>query len=179
VAAAAPERVRAIVMEDPPFHTMGERMKGTPLQDYFEKIAPFAGSCLATGELARQLADLLVLGPDGCEVRLGTLRDATSLRFLASCLRRIRPEVLEPVVAGEWLDGYGMDEIFGGVQCPALLMQSDPAAGGMLVDEDARRFVELTADATWSVLRGVGHQAHWMSTGQVLRRTLEFLSSLD
>lgn len=169
VAAEEPRLVKAIVMEDPPFHTMGERMKGTPLQEYFEMIARFAGSCLPVDELALTLAENWV----------GPPRDATTLRFLASCLRRVRPEVLEPIVAGEWLDGYPMDAVFRRVRCPALLMQCDGAAGGMLVDEDARRFVELARDCTLSVLRGVGHQAHWMAAGEVSRRTLEFLGSLE
>lgn len=169
VAAEAPELVKAIVMEDPPFHTMGERMRGTALQGYFEMIARFAGSCLPVGELTRVLAENWV----------GPPRDATTLRFLASCLRRVRPEVVEPIVAGEWLDGYPIDAVFRGVRCPALLMQCDGAVGGMLVDEDACAFVELAADCTLSVLRGVGHQAHWMATGEVSRRTLEFLASLE
>ncbi|MFN7938840.1 MAG: alpha/beta hydrolase [Bryobacteraceae bacterium] len=169
VAAAEPRLVKAIVMEDPPFHTMGERMMGTPLQDYFEKIAGFAGSCLGTAELARELA----------EMRVGAPRDATTWRFLASSLRHVRPEVLEPIVAGKWMDGYPMEDVFRGVRCPALLMQCDGAVGGMLTDEDACAFVELAADCTLSVLRGVGHQAHWMATGEVLRRTLEFVGSLE
>ncbi|MBS1826427.1 MAG: alpha/beta hydrolase [Acidobacteria bacterium] len=169
VAAAEPRLVKAIVMEDPPFHTMGERMKGTALQDYFEMIARFAGSCLPVDELALVLAENWV----------GPPREATTLRFLASSLRQVRPEVLAPIVAGEWLDGYPMDAVFRAVRCPALLMQCDGAVGGMLTDEDACAFVELARDCTLSVLRGVGHQAHWMATGEVLRRTLEFVGSLE
>ncbi|MBL8218259.1 MAG: alpha/beta hydrolase [Bryobacterales bacterium] len=179
-AAYAPECVRGIVLEDPPFHTMGKRMRGTPLQDYFEGIRPFAGSSEPTGDLARQLSEVRVLSADkATRVPLGTLRDATALRFLASCLCHVRPEVLTPIIAGGWLDGYAMDEIFAGVRCPALLLQCDAATGGMLTEEDAERFASLAADCTRSYLKGVGHQAHWTQPGEVSRRTLEFLLSLE
>jgi len=179
-AAQAPDCVRAIIMEDPPFHTMGNRMRGTPLQDYFEKIEPFAGSSESTGDLARRLSELQVLSADNTtRVPLGTLRDATALRFLASCLRQVKPEVLAPIIAGEWLDGYAMEEIFAAVRCPALLLECDTATGGMLTKEDAHRFVSLAADCTGSYLKGVGHQAHWTQPGEVSRRTLEFLLSLE
>jgi len=179
-AAYAPDCVRGIVLEDPPFHTMGTRMQGTPLQDYFEKIEPFAGSSESTGELARRLSEVRVLSADNAtRVPLGTLRDATALRFLASCLRHVRPDVLTPIIAGEWLDGYAMEEIFAGVRCPALLLQCDTASGGMLTEEDAQRFASLATDCTRSYLKGVGHQAHWTQPGEVSRRTLEFLLSLE
>lgn len=179
VAAQAPTLVAAIVMEDPPFHTMGERMRGTPLQDYFETIEPFAGSKETTGALARRLAELQVQGPGGVRVPLGTLRDATALRFLASCLRHVRRDVLQPIIAGEWLHGYRTQEVFAGIQCPALLLECDGATGGMLTDEDARAMEATAADCTRTFLKGVGHQAHWTQPGEVSRRTLEFLLSVE
>lgn len=179
-AAQAPDQVRAIVMEDPPFHTMGSRMRGTPLQDYFEKIAPFAGSEEPVGTLARRLSVLAVLSWDkATTVQLGTLRDATAIRFLASCLRHVQPEVLAPIIAGEWLTGYVMEETFANIRCPALLFQCDHTCGGMLSAEDAERFESLAADCTRAFLKGVGHQAHWTQPAEVSRRTLEFLLSLE
>ncbi len=177
-AAEAADCVRAIVMEDPPFHTMGRRMRGTPLQDYFEKIEPYAGSTEPVGTLARRLGELRVQSGNGL-VALSTLRDATALRFLASSLRHVRPAVLAPIVAGEWLEGYAMDEVFTGVRCPALLLQCDTACGGMLMAEDAERMEALAVDCTRSFLKGVGHQAHWAQAGEVSRRVLEFLLSLE
>ena len=49
----------------------------------------------------------------------------------------------------------------------------------MLLPEDALRMEALAADCTRSFLKGVGHQAHWMVPGEVSRRTLEFLLSLE
>lgn len=170
-----PELVAALVLEDPPFHTMGERLRGTPLHEYFQAIQPFVGRGVSTPVLARQLAALDVPGPNGSFVRLATLRDATSLRFFASCLRHVRLEVIEPIVAGTWLDGYDTRSI----DCPVLLFQSDPECGGMLTGDDAASFEKIAPDCTRVFLKGIGHQAHWLGTQALGRPLTEFLLSLE
>lgn len=174
-----PELVSALVLEDPPFHTMGERLGGTPLHEYFRAIQPFVGRGVTTSTLARELGGLDVPGPGGSPVKLSTLRDATSLRFFASCLRHVRPEVIEPIVAGTWLDGYHAMIAARPIECPILLFQSDPDCGGMLTGDDAASFESLASDCTRVFLKGIGHQAHWLGTAAVSRQLVEFLSSLE
>ncbi len=174
-----PELVSALVLEDPPFHTMGARLRGTPLHEYFRAIQPFVGRGASTADLARELAGLDVPGPNGSPVKLSTLRDATSLRFFASCLRHVRPEVIEPIVAGTWLDGYDAGNTERSVDCPVLLFRSDPECGGMLTVEDSEWFERLAPDCTTAFLKGIGHQAHWLGTAAVTRPLVEFLASLE
>ena len=102
VAMRRPKRVTGVVLEDPPFHTMGERIHESPLGSYFAALRGLAGSAKPVGELARELAEVSY-GPGG-SLRCGDTRDATTLRFAASCLRRLDPAVLEPIAAGRWLD---------------------------------------------------------------------------
>ena len=135
VAARRPKRVTGVVLEDPPFHTMGERIHDSPLGSYFAALRPLAGSTKPVAELARELAEVRY-GPGG-SLRCGDTRDATTLRFAASCLRRLDPAVLQPIAEGRWLDGYHLSEVFLGLQCPALVLQADPEMGGMLTDADA------------------------------------------
>jgi pimeloyl-ACP methyl ester carboxylesterase len=177
-AAEAPARVDAVVLEDPPFRTMGDRIAHSPLLSYFRAVQPLAGSPLTVAALSRTLASLLVEAADGSIVPLSTLRDASSLRFLASCLRRVDPRVLEPIVAGEWLDGYDWRKCAAALPCPALVIQCDPAQGGMLTNEDAAALDSLIPDCTLVRLNGVGHQAHWQDAGAVSRHVLAFAASL-
>lgn len=178
-AAEAPELVTALVLEDPPFRTMGSHIRETPHHGYFSAVATIAGSGGSISDLARRFGALEVPGPGLSQViRVRNQRDAVGLRFTAWCLQSMDPEVLEPIVAGEWLQGYRQEEIFRAVTCPALLLQAGEAAGGMLTDEDAAQFESLAKDAVTVKFPGVPHNMHWMATETVARQALTFLEPL-
>lgn len=180
VAGVEPKLVRAVVMEDPPFDTMGARIGRTPY------VAQFAGTrdaLAASGgkldTLATLLADIRLPRPDGTFVRMGETRDAVALRFLARCLLDIDPALLDPIIEGRWLDGYACDDVLRGVTCPALLIQADPSAAGMLIDADAARAIELMPRGLLVLVPNVGHQIHSAQPDAVLRLTSGFLESLE
>lgn len=180
VAAAIPDRVRAVVLEDPPFHTMGERIASTPLLSYFSALEPLAGRNLPHAELLVRLSDAPLTNPlTGQTVRLGDTRDPAAIRFAAAALQRLDPAVLQPIVAGEWLTGYDLDFVARTLQCPVLLLQADHAAGGMLIDDDVHRWRELVADLTVVRFPGAGHMLHWQRTRDVANAMTAFLESLD
>lgn len=179
VAAARPDRVRAVVLEDPPMHTMGRRIGETTWLDFFRGLRELAGSTLDTPTLARRLAELRVADPaTGRQSRLGDTRDAASLRFTAHGLTQLDPEVLTPVVEGRWLDGYDVDAVFGAFRCPALLLQADPAAGGALTDDDARHVASLPGDVSHVRVQGVGHLIHGSDPARMTCLLHSFLESL-
>jgi pimeloyl-ACP methyl ester carboxylesterase len=179
VAAARPERVAAVVLEDPPFATMGERIGETAHPDLFRAYRDLAGPGRSVPEVAAALAEVRVGPPGAPKRRLGDLRDAPALRFAASCLRHVDPAVFDPILAGAWLDGYDVASTLRAVRCPALLLRADPAAGGMLPDAYARELAGLLPDVTLHTVAGVGHQVHGTAPERFLRPTLEFLLSLD
>ena len=49
--------------------------------------------------------DLTTPGKAG-SIRLGDTRDMASLRFTARCLKQLHRDVLSPIVAGRWLEGF-------------------------------------------------------------------------
>ena len=173
--AELPELVCAVVLEDPPFQTMGERIAGTPLQGFFRAVQPYVGRPVSWQELAA--VPVPVAGHIE-PVALGQVRDATQVRFMARCFAETDPRVLDSVVEGHWLDGYDPQRVFSELRCPALLLQADPVAGGMLTDEDAAMGVRLAADLIVERLPGVGHQAHWQDAPAVTRHVFAFLESL-
>ena len=177
LAAQRPKRVTAVVLEDPPFHTMGQRIHQTPLGSYFAALRGLAGSGRSVAELARELAELRY-GPENT-IRCGDTRDATTLRFAASCLRRLDPAVLHPIADGTWLDGYEPAEVFAALKSPALVLQADPEMGGMLTDADAAALVKNAPDATVVKVPGAGHALHWTATQATLCHVLAFLASFE
>jgi pimeloyl-ACP methyl ester carboxylesterase len=179
-AAAGPaaERCRALILEDPPFGTMGQRMRQTIFYSQFTGMAPLAGSVRDVAEVARALAEIRLTAPGSPRSeRLGDLRDAASLRFSAHCLKHVDPDVFTPILAGEWLDGYDLEAILSRVRCPVLLLQGDPSAGGMLRDEDVDLLVSLL-NCAHVRLPNVGHLIHQTQTETAVRLMTAFLESL-
>jgi pimeloyl-ACP methyl ester carboxylesterase len=179
VAARAPDAVRGVVLEDPPAAALLRDLRATPFYSMFAGMVPLAGSQRLVGEVAAALADVRT-GPAGGPAgpRLGDVRDASSLRFSARCLRDLDPDVLTPLVEGRWLDGYEWEAVWRGVRCPALLLCGDEGCGGMLARAEAGRMARAMADCTLVELPGVGHLIHWMETATTVRLVTGFLETL-
>ena len=181
-AAEVPEEVRAVVLEDPPFETVGPRIGQTPFHSLFAGIHAIVApkDCPRdVYELARRLAEIEITDPaTGSSVRFGEVRDAADLLFIARSLLQVDPAVLEPLIAGRWLEGYDRDNILGRIECPVLLLQADETAGGMLSEADARLAESLITRCTRIHLPGTGHQIHWTEPQITLRLVTGFLESL-
>ncbi len=180
VAAELPNAVRALVLEDPPWNTLGLNIQETSFYSHFVGMQQVAQQGGSTSVMSRRMAEIVIKGPHAtADKRLGELRDAVSLRFAASCLRQCDPAVLSPIVAGNWLDGYSCESVLSAVQCPTLLLQADAAAGGMLCDDDASRAEKLIRDCVRVRIDGVGHLIHWQARERLLAHVTAFLTSLD
>ena len=158
VAAELPEFVRGVVLEDPPFRTMGERIHGAAWQEQFIGMREVARAGSGVEQLTDALAAIRI-GPR----TLGEMRDRAALRWSAECLARLDPEVLTPLIEGRWLDGYDLAAITARIRCPVVVLQADPAAGGALTDEDARAF----STARLEHFPGCGHLLHWLEPARV------------
>jgi len=175
VAAELPERVRAIILEDPPFHTMGNRIDATAWQAQFLGMQEVARRGRCVEEMTAALAQIRLPSGDGGFRRLGDLRDEASLAWSAQCLSRLDPEVLTPVIAGHWLDGYEFPGVLSRVRCPTLLLQADPKAGGALTDADAEAMVAAISDCQRVRFPDCGHQLHRDRQEEVLRAMEVFI----
>ncbi len=171
-------KVRGAVLEDPPFHTMGNRVGDGPLLDYFRAVSELVGAPDGVSETARKLAEVSMGTPNGDVVRLGDVRDAASLRFTASCLAQLDPAVFEPIVAGQWLDEYDHQDVLSSIACPTLLLQADMAAAGMLTDNDAAEAEDRASDLIRIKYSGCGHMIHAQQTSKLLRHVEAFLDSI-
>jgi len=159
LAAECPELIAGAVLEDPPFHTMGRDIAATPYRAQFAGMQSVARRGGDFETMTDGLADIRLPGPNG-EVRLGDTRDRASLRFSAECLAQADPEILTPLIAGVWLDGFDHTAMWSRVRCPLLLLQGDSRSGGALTDDDADLAERALAQGRRVRFPGVGHQIH-------------------
>ena len=178
VAAELPDRVRGIILEDPPFHTMGNRIAGSAWQAQFTGMREAARKRGSVEEISDALADIRLPASGGGFKRLGDLRDHASLAWSAQCLSQLDAEVLTPVIEGRWLDGYDFPEALSRVRCPTLLLQADPSAGGALTDADAESLNFIISTCQQVRFPGCGHNLHRDHPDSVLRAFADFAASL-
>jgi len=178
VAAELPTWVRGIVLEDPPFHTMGNRIAGNLWQSQFIGMQEVGRRGGSIDEITDALADIRLPCDSGGYKRLGEFRSLASLNWSAQCLSRLDPEVLTPVIEGHWLDGYDMQAVFTNIHCPTLLLQADPSAGGALTDADAEAACAAIAACKLVRFSGCGHQLHRDRPAEVLQTFAKFACSI-
>ncbi len=176
VAAEVPQLARAVVLADPPFHTMGNRLAATAWHAQFTGTRDAVRGGGTIEELADALAEIRLPAPGGTFKRLGDLRDRAALLWGAECLAMVDPEVLTPLIEGCWLDGYDVAQVLSRVRCPVLLLQADPAAGGVMSDADSDEVVQALSSCHRVRFPGIGHQLHRDSPEAVLRALRGFLS---
>ncbi len=173
-----PRQVHKLVMEDPPFETMGSRLLGTALGRYFTGVE----QCLiqhpmaSEEELFHGFSEIVVgQHPDGRPLRMRDQRDEQSRRFSAMCLKAIDAGVLKPITNGQWLRGCDWTEWCRRVSIDTTILQADEKHGGMLTDSDAE-LLQRSMGTKCRVLRFVdtGHSIHW----QHPNRTIELLRTI-
>ncbi|HJZ55796.1 MAG TPA: alpha/beta hydrolase, partial [Gemmataceae bacterium] len=163
---------------DPPGVGFLARVKATPYHAMWAGMRKLAGTG-PVSDVARRLAELRLPGGDPAEtVRLGELRDAAALRFMARCLHDLDPDALAPPLEGRWLAGFDLGTAVAATRCPVLLVVGDPDRGGMLPAADADPLAAALPDCTRVNLPGVGHLMHWQDSAATARLLHAFLGSL-
>jgi len=160
VAAELPELVRGIVLEDPPFHTMGRNIHGSAWQAQFVGMRDAALMARSVEQLIDMLAEVRLPQPDGGVKRMGDIRDRPNLLWSAQCLAKLDPQVLTSIIEGSWLEGYDIPDVFRAIRCPALLLQADPRAGGAMAHTDARLCEDAIAKCRIIRFPKAGHLLH-------------------
>ncbi len=166
------EKIGAIVMEDPPFHTMGRDIEKTPYHAQFLGMADVLRHGGEVATMADRLAAIRI-SPTQC---LGDVRDRASLEYSAQCLSRVDAEVFTSLVAGRWLDGFDFESLWSRVNCPVLLLQGDPQAGGTFTQNALSLARSDLRDHHHIRFAGIGHQIHRERSAEVIDALREFVS---
>jgi pimeloyl-ACP methyl ester carboxylesterase len=142
VATKCPERVRAVILGDSPIDLdmVLPWMESEEFKYQFSAYHQLAGSNLPAAELSRRIADLPVQAPgQNVRIRYGDLpgMDAIQIQQLAITLSQMDPGVLEYHAEGrplEFLEGFDLNQLLRQIKCPVLLLQGNPALGGMMTN---------------------------------------------
>ncbi len=180
IAAEVPERVRAVILEDPPFDTLGTGIFQTSFYAYFSRLNELLiDAPKSAPAMARRLAEMRFPSPDGKTlVRMGDVRLPEAIRFHAECLLRLDTAVLAPILAGRWLEGWAWERQLARISCPTLLLVGDTAFGGMLPLEVADRIERLVSTTMRIDFQGAGHQLHATQFERVIEGAKAFLATL-
>jgi len=177
-ASRSAQYVRAVVLEDPPLDTMGSTIHGTTWQTLFEGMQRVAQNIGPIDQMSQALGAIEFQQAGGTTTYLRDLRNEEALRWGASCLSKLDAKVLDPVIAGRWLEGIDWQQVAQGIGCRAVLLQADVRAGGALGDLQAESFSMSCKDCQWLPFPGKNHQLHGSIPGEIARVVNQFVDAL-
>jgi pimeloyl-ACP methyl ester carboxylesterase len=183
----APECVKAIVLGDSPIDIewLLGWMTSPGFKALFSAWRALAGSNHTIADMFGELAAIPVMVQDQeAPIRYADQPgvDETDLRQLAITLRNLDPDVLEYHAKGraeEYLEGFDMDRILENITCPVLLVQANPALGGLMTDRSVEHALARLERSSHVFIKETGHDlmGSW-EVGPLLRAVTAFLHSL-
>lgn len=181
VAALHPGLVRAVVVGDVPFSAEDHPTEEPGHRAMNELWRRLAGRPAA--EIAGALRDMPVPVPGaGTAVRAGDAfgEDNPWFGFQADNLHRLDPGVLAAVLEGPeiMLEGYEPEVLLPAITCPVLILQADPATGGLLTDREVERALRLLPRPTHLRLDGIGHELHGLHPARIAEAIGPFLDAV-
>ena len=96
----------------------------------------------------------------------------------AECLLQMDTEILRNVVGGRARGGGDPTEALAEIGCPVLLLQADPAAGGILPDDFLAGIIPDRVDFTVTKIVGAGHNINREHPEKMLPVVLPWLAGL-
>ena len=182
VAAQYPEGVRAVAVGDAPLSI--QTLQATLPQEQ-ERIAAMRDLCGGQKPLD-QLIEIMKESPlsvpgrsEPVPMRQVMGEDAPVFAWMATNLYQSDPDTFtafserfEATVAG-----YESDQVLPAIQCPVLLLQADPAAGGRMTDAEVAQALPVLAAPRHVRLAGVSHVLHNERPGPVVTALKAFFQS--
>lgn len=163
-----PQLCRALILEDPAIFS-GSR------------AAPRSDS--PTHRLFRIYLDLIEAGLPAAEME-AKIREANPHEpdffpaWKTECLMQMDVEILRNVVEGKSRGGGDPVKYLANIQCPVLLAQADPLAGGILPDDYLESVVPKRKNFTVKKIAGAGHNINREYPDLFLRVLLPWLKGL-
>lgn len=84
---------------------MGPAIEGTTWKTLFQGMQRVCRHGGSIDQMAQALGAIELPQPEGRAIELRQLRTPDALRWSASCLSKLDPIALDPVIAGRWLEG--------------------------------------------------------------------------
>ncbi len=165
------ELLRALVLEDPALFG-GRRRRpvsrgNSPVVRTFEVHLNLIDEGLSVEEMSARLQELNPSQPD------------YFARWKAECLLQMDSGILRNVVEGRPLGADDPADMLARIDCPVLLLQADPAAGGILPDEYLAGMVPERDDFEVVKVEGAGHNINREHSELLLPIVLPWLKQFE
>ena len=150
VAAERPDLVSGVIIEDAPLWLRRATVKDGSERAYtfFKTLHEILEQVQNGPEIEQRIRQEL---PEALE------RETADL---AERLARLDADVLRMSFDSSLMDDFDLDASLAKIECPTLLIQADPAAGGSLPDEDVQAVLKLLKHGSHRFAAGAGHMVH-------------------
>lgn len=162
-AAALPDRIRALVLVEPPLMLRNHRFRELPIAPLMELAYETTRRRPTFDEL---LATTRSVMPDA---------DETIVLAIAAQLSEIDPAVTDPDGLDRALDGLDLDAMLEAIPCPILLVHGEPALGSLVLEDDIAWARRHARDIAIVPVPGSGHD---IPVEIVIERSRPFLAAV-
>lgn len=179
IAAHEPQLVRAIILGDNLISNVDINQSYYPT--LFGGLRDLAQKGGTLEEIAHGLANIKLRLPELDEwVRIGDLpgNDQAYLLWWARCVKQVDPDTYAMSLDGTSVAGWDGEGLLRDIQCPTLLLQANPALGGLMSDADVKLAMKLLAHPVHVGFSTLGHALYMQQPEPVLRAVNNFLESL-
>jgi pimeloyl-ACP methyl ester carboxylesterase len=167
VAAQFPDGVRAVAVGDAPLSSQAwqAHRQAHQSRDRLLTWRDLAGGQKPFDEIVEALKDTPTKVPgrvDSVPMREVAGEDTPMYTSLAACLQQNDPDMLTALLDRfeTTTAGYEMNIVLPSIQCPVLLLQADPTAGGMMTDREVELALPLLDRPRHIRLQGISHILH-------------------
>jgi len=167
VAAAAPERVQAVVLEEPGLYLFSEdRFVQQPIYNHLSTLQEVLARARSLEEIQKTLQ---TLSPEA---------DAARQHLWATSLQLMDSVALAHLLDGRTHARTRHDELLAQIKVPVLLLQGNPALGGILTQQDVWRAQALLHEYTHVYRADMGHNWHGMAPSVFFQLVNSFVESI-
>lgn len=144
-AAALPERMRGLVLVEPPFMMRNHRFPELPIAPLMELIhettrarPPFEELLAVTRSVLPEADDAIIL-------------------MIATQLSKADPGITDPEVLDGALEGLDLEAMLEAIRCPILLFHGEPALGALILEDDIAWARQYARNVDVVQVPGAGH----------------------
>jgi pimeloyl-ACP methyl ester carboxylesterase len=172
-AARCPERVKALIIEDPTLTLENYKRIIDSSRDIFGLWLNLKKSAQSEKELSLALADRYKDYPG---------ITSTWVLFFAGCLWQLDPTYFNALLYdfNGFTKGYDYKQILAKIKCPILFIRGEVRLGAVMTDDEISWLRQNFSNVNYAQINGVGHLLHLEDQGQtpVLTEMMAFLERI-
>jgi pimeloyl-ACP methyl ester carboxylesterase len=172
-AARCPEKVKALIIEDPTLTLENYKRIIDSSRDMFNLWLDLKKSAQSEKELSLALADRYKAYPGVT---------STWILFFARCLWQLDPTYFNALLYdfNGFTMGYDYKQILAKIKCPILFIRGEVRLGAVMSDDEILWLKRNFSNVRYAQIKGVGHLLHLEDQGQtpVLTEMMAFLERI-